>query len=350
MTEQNAYAAAGVDIAAGDRAVDLMKESVAATYTPQVLGGIGGFGAAFALGNDYQEPVLISGTDGVGTKLLLAIAANKHDTIGQDLVAMVMNDILAQGAKPLFLLDYLAIAKMTPEKVATIVTGIAKATKTVGAALIGGESAELPGLYAPEHYDLAAFGVGIAEKADLLQATDAQVGDVLIGLPSSGVHSNGYTLVREVFGIKEDADFTKLPVALQDQLLAPTALYATAVLPLLADKLIVSMAHITGGGIVGNLPRALHDGVAAQLTWGSWPIAPLFDELQQRGHLTLADMLATFNIGLGMIMVVKAEQVDTIMQRLATAEQPAYVVGELIPRTDAAVVWQGEQPWAHASN
>ncbi|TGE78741.1 phosphoribosylformylglycinamidine cyclo-ligase [Weissella confusa] len=345
MTNQNAYANAGVDVAAGEQAVDLMGNAVAATYTPQVLGGIGGFGAAFALGNTYRDPVLISGTDGVGTKLLLAIAAGKHDTIGQDLVAMVMNDILAQGAKPLFLLDYLAIAKMTPEKVATIVTGIAKATQAVGAALIGGESAELPGMYAPNHYDLAAFGVGVVERDEMLNPADVVAGDVLIGLPSSGIHSNGYTLVREVFGINEESDFVKLPTRLQEALLKPTTLYAPAILPLLAQKMIVSMAHITGGGIVGNLPRAYGEQVAANLHWGSWPMLPIFTEIQMRGSLTQADMLETFNLGLSMILIVKANQVDATMTMFQDAEQPAFIIGEMVARESEPIIWQGAQPW-----
>jgi len=202
MTEQNAYQQAGVDIKAGEEAVELMKDAVADTYNAQVLDGLGGFGAAFALGNQYQNPVLVSGADGVGTKLLLAIAADKHDTIGQDLVAMVANDILAQGAKPAFMLDYLAVDKMRPAVVAEIVTGVAKAAKASGMALIGGESAELPGLYAPKHYDLAAFAVGVAEQDQLLNPKNVAVGDVLIGLPSSGIHSNGYSLVRHVLGIQ----------------------------------------------------------------------------------------------------------------------------------------------------
>lgn len=221
MTEQNAYQRAGVDIKAGEKAVALMKDAVADTYTPRVLDGIGGFGAAFSLGSSYQNPVLVSGADGVGTKLLLAIAADKHDTIGQDLVAMVANDILAQGAKPAFMLDYLAVDKMRPEVVAEIVTGVAKAAKASGMALIGGESAELPGLYAPNHYDLAAFAVGIAEQNQLLKPENAAVGDVLIGLPASGIHSNGYSLVRQVLGIETADDFKNLSADEQNVLMPP---------------------------------------------------------------------------------------------------------------------------------
>ncbi|NKN30447.1 phosphoribosylformylglycinamidine cyclo-ligase [Weissella cibaria] len=346
MTEANAYAGAGVDILAGETAVDMMQADVAATYTPGVLAGVGGFGAAFALGTQYREPVLISGTDGVGTKLLLTIMAGRHESIGQDLVAMVMNDIVAQGAKPLFLLDYLAIAKMVPEQVATIVRGIAQATQATGAALIGGESAELPGMYAPDHYDLAAFGVGVVERDEMLTVDRVATGDVLIGLASSGIHSNGYSLVRTVLGLEQEADFTALPTTLQETLLTPTTLYAQAVLPLLAEQLVVSMAHITGGGIVGNLPRALPADVSVTLEWGSWPILPIFMELQRLGQLSLADMLATFNLGLGMILVVKPPNVARVLAMLADEGQAAYQVGTVTLAMSAQLNWRGKQPWS----
>lgn len=346
MTDTNAYANAGVDIAAGNEAVAKMSTAVSETYNEQVITGLGGFGAAFALGRDYRDPVLITGADGVGTKLLLAIAANAHQSIGQDLVGMVMNDILAQGAKPLFLLDYLAVDKMRPDTIAEIVAGVAKATAESGAALIGGETAEMPGLYADNHYDLAAFAVGISERDDLLKSTDVREGDVLIGLPSSGIHSNGYSLVRHVLGIGDDAEaFRQLNPALQETLLTPTKLYGSAVLPLLADKNIVSMAHITGGGLTENLPRAYGDDLTAQLHWGSWPVLPIFDVLQEAGTLSLADMLRTFNNGLGMVLIVRAEKVETVMADLKNREEPAYVIGEMVARTDEAVIYQGEAPW-----
>ena len=345
MTEQNAYQQAGVDIKAGEKAVELMKDAVADTYTDNVLDGIGGFGAAFALGSDYKNPVLVSGADGVGTKLLLAIAANKHDTIGQDLVAMVANDILAQGAKPAFMLDYLAVDKMRPEVVATIVTGVAKAAKASGMALIGGESAELPGLYAPNHYDLAAFAVGIAERDQLLDPNRVKLGDVLIGLPSSGIHSNGYSLVRHVLGIKTDADFNHLATETQETLMTPTALYAKSVWPLVAQGMIKSMAHITGGGLTENLPRAYTTNLSAQVNWGSWPVLPIFNTLQAAGNLSVDDMLLTFNNGLGMVLVVKPEDSKQVIAQLSEVSQPAYLIGEMTARQDDSVVFQGVAPW-----
>lgn len=345
MTEQNAYQQAGVDIKAGEEAVELMKDAVADTYNDQVLDGLGGFGAAFALGNRYQNPVLVSGADGVGTKLLLAIAADKHDTIGQDLVAMVANDILAQGAEPAFMLDYLAVDKMRPAVVAKIVTGVAKAAKASGMALIGGESAELPGLYAPKHYDLAAFAVGVAEQDQLLNPKNVAVGDVLIGLPSSGIHSNGYSLVRHVLGIQSDEDFNQLPADQQATLLTPTALYAKSVWPLVEAGLLQAMAHITGGGLTENLPRAYDATLSAQINWGSWPILPIFNTLQAAGQLSLEDMLLTFNNGLGMVLIVKPAHRDAVLAALAAQDQAAYVIGEMVPNAGAGVVYSGDAPW-----
>lgn len=255
---------------------------------------------------------------------------------------MVMNDIVAQGAKPLFLLDYLAIAKMVPEQVAIIVRGIAQATQAMGAALIGGESAELPGMYAPDHYDLAAFGVGVVERDEMLTVDHVATGDVLIGLASSGIHSNGYSLVRTVLGLEQTADFTTLPMTLQKSLLTPTTLYAQAVLPLLSERLVVSMAHITGGGIVGNLPRVLPADLSASIEWDSWPILPIFMELQRLGQLSLADMLATFNLGLGMILIVKPTHVARVLAMLADEDQAAYQVGTVTPAMSEKLNWRGK--------
>lgn len=345
MTEKNAYQQAGVDIKAGEQAVELMKDAVADTYTPNVLDGIGGFGAAYALGSNYKNPVLVSGADGVGTKLLLAIAADKHHTIGQDLVAMVANDILAQGAKPAFILDYLAVDKMRPEVVAEIVTGIAKAAKASGMALIGGESAELPGLYAKNHYDLAAFAVGVAEREQLLDPNNVAVGDVLIGLPSSGIHSNGYSLVRQVLGITTSERFKDLPIAMQETLLTPTKLYAQSVWPLVEKGFVQSMAHITGGGLTENLPRAYAKTLSAKINWGSWPILPIFNELQAAGDLSLEDMLLTFNNGLGMVLVVKSEDTQKVISQLSQTSQAAYIIGEMVNGQESGVVFEGDAPW-----
>lgn len=342
MAETNAYAAAGVDVEAGNQAVAQMATAVKDTYNDHVLAGLGGFGAAFAIGASYKDPVLVAGADGVGTKLLLAIAANKHDTIGQDLVAMTMNDILAQGAKPLFLLDYLAVDKMRPAVVAEIVGGIAAATKAVGAALIGGESAELPGLYAHNHYDLASFGVGIVERDAMLVGDRVQAGDVLIGLASSGIHSNGYSLVRQVLGINDGAGWEDLDPTLQTALLEPTKLYAAQVLPLLQQKLVTGIAHITGGGIIENLPRAYGTDLTAEINWGTWPILPIFDTLQTAGTLSLHDMLLTFNNGLGMILTVRPEDAAAVLHQLG---DDAYVVGKMTAWQTEAVVFRGEAPW-----
>lgn len=346
--EHNAYEAAGVDIEAGNQAVELMAEAVADTYTPNVVSGLGGFGSVYALDAGMQEPVLISGTDGVGTKLLLAIAANRHNTIGQDLVGMVVNDILAQGAKPAFMLDYLAVDKMRPAVAAEIVTGIAKAAKEAQIALVGGESAELPGLYQPHHYDLAAFAVGVAEKSRLLTNETVQVGDVLIGLPSSGVHSNGYSLVRQVLGIHDDAKaFNDLPDHLQEEILAPTKLYTNALWPLVEQELVHSAAHITGGGLVENLPRALPKNVQAKISWGTWPILPIFKKLQEAGNLSLDDMLLTFNNGLGMVLMVPADKAGVILDQLAERSEPAYRIGEIVPAEAdrEPVFFEGDAPW-----
>lgn len=347
--EADAYSKAGVNIEAGNTAVQEIKAAVQATYTPQVLSGLGNFGAAVELPAGFRQPVLISGTDGVGTKLLLAIAANRHETIGQDLVAMVMNDIVAEGAQPLFLQDYLAVDHIRPEVVKTIVTGIAQATQAVGAALVGGEMAELPGLYAAHHYDLAAFGVGIAEKDQLLNSVaHAQAGDLLLGLPSSGLHSNGYSLVRSVLGLKEATDFQQLTPELQTALLTPTTLYYPLVQDLLAQHLLVGMSHITGGGIVGNLPRSFSHDLQAVIQTNGWQIPAIFKLLKQKGQLTTADMLTTFNNGVGMILMVKPANLPTVLQHFATLQQPIYQLGYLQakPQTAAdAVVFTGEFSW-----
>lgn len=346
--EAEAYTKAGVNIAAGNRAVDAIRTAVQATYTPEVLGGLGNFGSAFEIPSGYQQPVLISGTDGVGTKLLLAIAANKHDTIGQDLVAMVMNDIVAEGARPLFLQDYLAVDRIRPETVKTIVTGIAQATKTVGAALVGGEMAELSGLYAEQHYDLAAFGVGIVEKSQILNGVvNAKAGDILIGLPSSGIHSNGYSLVRSVLGINDPADFQQLAPALQATLLEPTTLYYPLLANLLAQQLIVAISNITGGGIVGNLPRSFSPELQGVIHANSWTVPEIFKQLKTRGHLTTADMLTTFNNGIGMILMIHPENLTAVQQHFERLQQPIYQLGTLRDRQQAtdAVVFEGEIQW-----
>ncbi|CAK8053904.1 phosphoribosylformylglycinamidine cyclo-ligase [Eupransor demetentiae] len=349
MTNKSqAYSEAGIDIAAGNEAVELMTDAVQATYTPNVLSGIGGFGASYALPQDLKEPVLISGTDGVGTKLLIALMAQRHDTIGQDLVGMVVNDILTQGAYPAFMLDYLAVEKMHPRQVQTIVTGIAKAAKESGLALIGGESAEMPDIYSKGHYDLAAFAVGTAERSQLLNPEDAQAGDYLLGLPSSGIHSNGYSLVRRVFQLDEEGQtWRELDQETQNEFIEPTKLYTHALLPLLKSHLIQSAAHITGGGLQENLPRSFGKNLQAELEWGTWPILPIFDKIQARGQLSLDDMLETFNLGLGMVLTVKPADLKQVEAKLQALDEPYYRIGELKsrPENQSGLTFRGPAPW-----
>ncbi|WP_438431395.1 phosphoribosylformylglycinamidine cyclo-ligase [Gorillibacterium sp. sgz500922] len=349
----DAYKQAGVDIAAGNAAVERMKKHVQRSLRPEVLAGLGGFGALFGLNKDkYEEPVLVSGTDGVGTKLMLAFAMDKHNTIGIDAVAMCVNDIVVQGAEPLFFLDYLATGKVVPEKIEAIVAGIAEGCVRSGCALIGGETAEMPGMYGAEDYDIAGFAVGIVDRKRIVDGSRIKPGDVLIGLASSGVHSNGYSLVRKL--LLEDAGFgLTRPLSsiegleslaaqaaeagrpertLGDALLEPTRLYVKPVLALLdqAPEAIKGMAHITGGGFTENIPRMLPEGVGAEIDFGSWPVHPLFELMRRTGGLPYGDLFRTFNMGIGMVLAVEAEQADEI-ERLARehGEEP-YRIGRIV--------------------
>ncbi len=330
-----AYKNAGVDIAAGNEAVERMKKHVKRTFRPEVMTELGGFGALFALNKDkYEEPVLVSGTDGVGTKLKLAFAADRHDTIGIDAVAMCVNDIAVQGAEPLFFLDYLACDKVIPEKIEAIVSGIAEGCRQAGCALIGGETAEMPGMYAEGEYDIAGFTVGIADKAKLVTGGSIAPGDRVIGLASSGIHSNGYSLVRKLllegedrFGL--DETLPELGEPLSDVLLAPTKIYVKPVLAL-AEKLTVKgMAHITGGGFIENIPRVLPEGVNVEIDYGSWPIQPVFGLLQRRGEVTHRDMFTTFNMGIGLVLVVAEEDEAAALELLKAAGEEAYAIGRV---------------------
>ena len=326
------YKEAGVDVEAGYRAVTLMKESVRSTFRPGVMTDIGGFGGLFALGK-YQEPVLVSGTDGVGTKLKVAFMLNRHDTVGIDLVAMSVNDILVCGAEPLFFLDYIGAAKVVPEQVAEIVSGVAEGCRQAGCALIGGETAELPGLYSPGEYDLAGFAVGVVEKQNILDGSNIKPGDVLVGLPSNGLHSNGYSLIRKLVFELNDLSTVHVPVELGvtvgEELLRPTRIYVKSVLPLVKDALIKGMVHVTGGGFIENLPRVLPDGLGVSISLGSWPILPVFSWLQQLGGVELSEMFGTFNMGIGFVLVVSAEQAELVVERLATAGEKAYIIGQV---------------------
>ena len=329
------YRDAGVDIDAGNRSVELMKAHVRSTFRKEVLSDIGGFGGLFALDTQkYAEPVLVSGTDGVGTKLKLAFMMDKHDTIGQDAVAMCVNDILVQGAEPLFFLDYVAVGKLEPEKVADIVGGVARACKESGCALIGGETAEMSGFYPDGEYDIAGFAVGVAEKSRLITGESIAPGDVLLGLPSSGVHSNGFSLVRKICfehqKFTSDTFVPELGRTLGEELLTPTRLYPKVCLPLIQRFGIKGMVHITGGGFYDNIPRVLPAGCGVTVETGSWPRATVFSLLQQWGGVAWPEMYRTFNMGIGMILVVSEAEAPAIHRALAEQGEICYRIGRVV--------------------
>ena len=328
----NAYKQAGVDIEAGYEAVSRMKKHVQKTIRPEVLGGLGGFGGMFDISKfGLKEPVLVSGTDGVGTKLMVAFIMDKHDTIGVDAVAMCVNDIVVQGAEPIFFLDYLACGKADPAKIESIVKGVAQGCEQAGCSLIGGETAEMPGMYTEEEYDLAGFTVGIADKQKLVTGQNIAAGDVLIGLASSGIHSNGYSLVRkvlfEVGKLSLHEKHGKLENTLGEELLVPTKIYVKPILAALKQFEIKGMAHITGGGFIENIPRMLPEGIGAEIEYGSWPILPIFDLLQETGKLEQQEMFNIFNMGIGMVLAVKEEDVAGITALLEEQGEKAYVIG-----------------------
>lgn len=328
------YRDAGVDIDAGNKAVELMKRHVRSTYRPEVLGDIGGFGGLFALNSGkYRQPVLVSGTDGVGTKLKIAFLTDKHDTIGQDGVAMCVNDILVQGAEPLFFLDYLAVGKLEPEKVAAIVSGVAMACRESGCALLGGETAEMAGFYPDGEYDIAGFAVGVVDRDKIITGEKIKPGDVLIGLPSSGLHSNGFSLVRKIcFEVKQlqvNAHIPELGRTLGEELLEPTRLYPKTCLPLIEKFDIHGMVHITGGGFYDNIPRVLPEGCGAEVDTSAWTEPPVFGLLQQWGGVAKAEMYRTFNMGIGMILIVSAEDAPAVQAELAARNEKSYIIGKI---------------------
>ncbi|EGL83475.1 phosphoribosylformylglycinamidine cyclo-ligase [Caldalkalibacillus thermarum TA2.A1] len=331
-----AYREAGVDLQAGYEAVERIKRHVERTRRPGVLGSLGGFGGLFELPWErYQQPVLVSGTDGVGTKLKLAFELERHDTVGIDLVAMCVNDIVVQGAEPLFFLDYLASGRLDPSQVAAVVKGIADGCLQAGCALIGGETAEMPGFYPPGEYDLAGFSVGIVEKEQLITGQRITPGDMLIGLPSSGVHSNGFSLVRKMMsqtGLKLTAvvDSVDSGRTIGEVLLTPTRIYVQPVLALLKQFTIKGMAHITGGGMIENIPRMLPPACAAVIEKGSWPVLPVFRWLQEAGQLTEEDMFNTFNMGIGLVLAVSLEETEDVLKTLRDMGEEAYVIGRII--------------------
>ena len=328
----SAYSAAGVNIEAGYEAVRLMKEHVKRTTTDGVLSPIGGFGGLFAPDlAGMEEPVLVSGTDGVGTKLKLAFLMDKHDTVGQDCVAMCVNDIVCSGARPLFFLDYVAVGKNEPEKVASIVKGVADGCVMSGAALIGGETAEMPGFYPEDEYDLAGFAVGIVDKKKIIDGTKLSEGDVLLGLASTGVHSNGFSLVRKLFNISEGEVLNKyidsLGKTLGEALLAPTRIYVKAILALMEKVEIKAVSHITGGGFIENVPRMMRDGLTAVIDTASYPLPPIFKLMQETGNIPASEMYNTFNMGIGMIVAVSADCADEAKAILEANGETVYKIG-----------------------
>lgn len=328
------YKNAGVDIAAGNEAVERMKKHVKTTFRPEVMTDLGGFGALFQLNKDnYEEPVLVSGTDGVGTKLKLAFAMDRHDTIGIDAVAMCVNDVVVQGAEPLFFLDYLACDKVIPAKIESIVKGIADGCNQAGCSLIGGETAEMPGMYAEGEYDIAGFTVGIVDKSKMINGSTIAPRDVVLGLASSGVHSNGFSLVRKLLleksGYALDQELPELGARLGDVLLEPTKIYVKPLLALLKEIQVKGMAHITGGGFIENIPRMLPENVNVDIEYGSWPILPIFKLMQDQGSISNKDMFTTFNMGIGMVVVVAEQDADQALQFLRSAGEEAYVIGKV---------------------
>ena len=330
----NAYKNAGVDIEAGYEAVERMKKHVSRTKRKGVLGTLGGFGGMFDLSSlNVKEPVLVSGTDGVGTKLMIAIKMGKHDTIGIDCVAMCVNDIVAQGAEPIFFLDYIACGKADPEKIEAIVKGISDGCIQAGCALIGGETAEMPGMYSPEEYDLAGFTVGAAEKSKLIDGSKVLAGDMLIGLPSSGIHSNGYSLVRKV--LLEDANIElseyidELGCTLGTELLRPTSIYVKPALAAINSGAVHGISHITGGGFIENIPRMLKKGQGAEIEEGTWEVPAIFQLVQEKGYLADEEMYNVFNMGIGMVLAVEANKAEAVLHVLKEVGERPVCIGRV---------------------
>ncbi len=341
--KSQSYKAAGVDITAGYQAVELMKKHIARTVTAGAMSDIGGFGGLFEMDlTGITKPVLVSGTDGVGTKLKLAFLMDKHDTVGIDCVAMCVNDIICCGAKPLFFLDYIAVGKNFPEKVAAIVSGVAEGCVQSGAALIGGETAEMPGFYPEDEYDLAGFAVGVVDKDKILDNKTMEAGDVVIALPSSGVHSNGFSLVRRVFDV-ENADI-KTPMeelggkSLGETLLAPTKIYVKPMLALFEEVKVKAVSHITGGGFYENIPRSIPKGFGAKIDKSALRISPIFKLLAEKGNIPERDMCNTFNMGVGMSVVVAKADAEKALEILKANGEDAYIMGEIIPSEEGVVI------------
>ena len=336
------YKSAGVDVEAGYKAVELMKGHVKSTFRPEVLTDIGGFGGLFSIAKakDMEEPVLVSGTDGVGTKLKIAFLMDKHDTIGIDAVAMCVNDVVCSGAEPLFFLDYIACGKNEPEKIAEIVSGVAEGCRQSNCSLIGGETAEMPGFYPVDEYDLAGFTVGIMDKAKSVDGSKIADGDVLIGIASSGIHSNGYSLVRKIFEPNKE-NLSKyedsLGCTLGEALLTPTKIYVKPILDLISKVDVKAISHITGGGFYENIPRMLSDGLTAKIKKDAVPVLPIFKVIQRVGNIPEHDMFNTFNMGIGMIVAVAKENADKAVETLKAYGEDAVVLGELVEGNDGVI-------------
>lgn len=339
MTQSLSYRDAGVDIDAGDALVEKIKPFARRTMRPEVLGGLGGFGAIVEISKKYQNPVLVSGTDGVGTKLRLAFEWNRHDTVGIDLVAMSVNDILVQGAEPLFFLDYFACGKLNVEQAAQVIQGIAKGCEESGCALIGGETAEMPDMYPVGEYDLAGFAVGVAEKDEIITGKDIQAGDCVLGLASNGIHSNGFSLVRKILAKANpdlDAEFDN-GKSLKDAIIAPTRLYVKPLLAAMKTIKIKGMAHITGGGLLENIPRVLPENTVAEIKAAAWQMPKLFKWLQENGNVAQHEMYRTFNCGIGMVVIVSLNDKQAAMNLLRGTGETVFDLGLIRPR-------QGDEP------
>ena len=339
------YKASGVDIDEGNRAVDLIKGKIKETYDSNVIGDLGNFSGLYSL-KDFmgmEEPVLLASTDGVGTKLKIAQLMDKHDTVGIDLVAMCVNDLICQGARPMFFLDYIALGKLVPEHIEKVVGGIADGCKMSGCALIGGETAEMPGMYADDDYDLAGFAVGVCDKKDMITGKNLNVGDVLIGLPSTGVHSNGFSLVRNVFDITEESlntYYDELGKTLGEALLAPTKIYVKALKHIKASGITLkACSHITGGGFYENVPRMLKDGMGVEIDTKAFPKPPIFDLIQKNGDISTKEMYNVFNMGLGFVMAVDPADVEKVQAVLNEINEPSYVVGKVTETGQVDVQW-----------
>lgn len=337
------YKQAGVDVEAGYEAVKLMKKHVEGTHRSEVITDLGGFGGLFSLAkHKMEDPILVSGTDGVGTKLKLAFIMDRHDTIGIDCVAMCVNDILCSGAEPLFFLDYIACGKNDPEKIAEVVKGVAEGCKQSNAALIGGETAEMPGFYPENEYDLAGFAVGIVDKKDVIDGKDIQPGDVLIGIASSGIHSNGYSLVRKIFRPSENnvnEQIQQLRCTLGEELIKPTKIYVKTIHAIQKEAKIKGISHITGGGFIENIPRMLPDGVMASIREGSWQILPIFNLIESLGKVERQNMYNTFNMGIGMVLAVSPKDQDRVIEVAKSQGEEAYVLGEVVEGNEGVKIW-----------